>query len=175
VDLPALTERDGATATPAQPNVAVPTPLPNSISTWGKPYTVLLVEDDDAVRGLAQNILEEQGLTVLTAEDGPTALMICRERGSAPLHLLITDVMMPNMTGAELVGEVLAERPGLKVLFMSGYTADEQPWADGSDARWDFVHKPFSPTELTSKVREVLRRTDGKPVGMSNSPPLPHQ
>ena len=134
---------------------------------------MLLVEDDEAVRGLAQSILEDQGLTVLTAEDGPTALAICRDRDVGPLHLLITDVMMPRMSGAELVGQVLAERPGLKVLFMSGYTTDEGPLADGPAARWDFVRKPFTPTELANKVREVLRRTDAMPA--ESAPPMPHQ
>ena len=116
------------------------------------------------MRSLARSILEDQGLTVLTAEDGPAALAVCRDPDAGPLHLLITDVMMPGMTGAELVGEVLAERPGLKVLFMSGYTADEGPFADGPAARWDFVRKPFTPTELANKVREVLRRTDAMPA-----------
>jgi signal transduction histidine kinase len=179
VDLPALASEgrepasgvrrpddsaDGRLRPPGSCSLSEPTPLPNSLSTWGKPYTVLLVEDDDAVRGLAQSILENQGLTVRTASDGPAALAACRERPDDPLHLLITDVVMPRMSGTELAEEVLTEKPGLKVLFMSGYTADEAPGVDGPAARWDFVHKPFTPAELTAKVREVLRRTDTAPV-----------
>ncbi|HVK11836.1 MAG TPA: ATP-binding protein [Gemmataceae bacterium] len=163
VDLPALADRDGAAA-PQRPGLSEPTPVPKTLGAWGKPYTVLLVEDDDAVRGLARSILEDQGLTVWTAEDGPAALAICRDADASPLHLLLTDVMMPGMSGTDLVEEVLAERPELKVLFMSGYTADQGPLDDGPTSRWDFVHKPFTPAELSGKVREVLRRTDVMPA-----------
>jgi two-component system cell cycle sensor histidine kinase/response regulator CckA len=160
IDLPALADRDRPAA---PPGVSEPTPVPPTGGAWGKPYTVLLVEDDEAVRALARGVLEAQGLTVLTAEDGLAALAASRSH-PGPLHLLVTDVEMPNMTGAELAEQARAVRPDLKVLFISGYPPDEGPWADGPAERPDFVRKPFTPTELAAKVREVLRRQDPLPA-----------
>ncbi len=161
IDLPALPDRDRPADGP--PGVSEPTPVPPTGGAWGKPYTVLLVEDDEAVRALARDILEAQGLTVLAAEDGPAALAAGRSH-PGPLHLLVTDVEMPNMTGAELAEQARAVRPDLKVLFISGYPPDEGPWADGPAERPDFVRKPFTPAELAAKVREVLRRQDPLPA-----------
>jgi two-component system cell cycle sensor histidine kinase/response regulator CckA len=188
IDLPALAERDNhPAATPAGepdpppqasdpptgasnplPGPSDPTPLPAPAETWGRPYTLLLAEDDEAIRGLARTALEEQGLTVLTAEDGPAALKVIRGH-EGPLHLLITDVMMPNMTGAELAELARADRPGLKVLYVSGYSADSVPWPDGHPGASDFISKPFTPTELVAKVRRVLRQYDPLPTSSSGS------
>jgi PAS domain S-box-containing protein len=117
--------------------------------------TVLLVEDETAVRDLARDILEMQGYTVLEARDGAEALRVGAERLDA-IALILTDVVMPGMSGYELVQRLAPLRPGVKVLYMSGYTTDPIVH-DGVLARGvAFLKKPFSADELARKVREVL-------------------
>jgi PAS domain S-box-containing protein len=141
---------------PAAPSVTMRTPHPQALATWGKPYTVLLVEDDDSVRSLARSILEAYGLTVWAANDGADALAWLA-RHPEPLHLLITDANLPHLSGEELADRVRAERPGVRVLCMSGYDARDLPWmaTRGDDA--EFIRKPFTPSELAEKVRGVLQ------------------
>ena len=117
--------------------------------------TVLLVEDDQMVRALAQVILERNGYTVLAAKNGNDALRMAQE-GIQAIHLLLTDTIMPGMNGPELAQQVLAVRPAIKVLYMSGYTDK----AFTSTAAWEsgtaFLQKPFTPQSLGRKVRETL-------------------
>jgi len=116
--------------------------------------TVLLVEDEPAVRELVRKVLQRQGYTVLVAADGAEAIRLAETRRE-PIQLLLTDVIMPEMSGRELAERLIAARPGLRVLFISGYTEDIM--ASGlPDARVDLLEKPFSPTVLARKVREVL-------------------
>jgi two-component system, cell cycle sensor histidine kinase and response regulator CckA len=117
--------------------------------------TILLVEDEEMVRGLAQAILALNGYTVLAAKSVTDALRFAQEE-LQPIHLLLTDTIMPGMNGPELAQQVLAMRPAMKVLFMSGYTdkvlSSTTAWEPGTA----FLQKPFTPQTLGDKVREIL-------------------
>lgn len=116
--------------------------------------TILLVEDESVVRRLASRVLTRSGYTVVEAASGPEALDRFEELGR--VDLLVTDMVMPDMGGRE-VAEILAGRqPDIRVVYMSGYTADEIFRQALPSARNRFLQKPFAPDDLTSKVREVL-------------------
>jgi two-component system, cell cycle sensor histidine kinase and response regulator CckA len=117
--------------------------------------TILLVEDEAEVRAAVLESLEMRGYTVLKARHGREALQICR-RHEGPIHLLLTDVMMPQMTGPELAQRVAPLRPAVKVLYMSGYTSDALTQRQVVDLGTTFLQKPFTPDALARKVREVL-------------------
>ena len=117
--------------------------------------TVLLAEDSAAVRSIARQILERNGYTVLEAPNGKAALDIGRRRTSR-IDLLLTDVVMPEMSGRQLAEEFSAGQPGAKVIFMSGYTDDAVVRHGVVSAGVDYLQKPFSPDTLLRKVREVL-------------------
>ncbi|MBI3408624.1 MAG: PAS domain S-box protein [Planctomycetes bacterium] len=117
--------------------------------------TVLIVEDEDVVRKLARHILELHGYQVLEATNGPEALNIV-ETSVGPIDLMITDVVMPGMSGQQLAEIVLPRRPKLKVLYMSGYLDVAIVRGGGGDATDIFLQKPFSTPSLTRKVRDVL-------------------
>ena len=117
--------------------------------------TVLLVEDEPAVRGLVHETLRLHGYTVLEARHGIEALL-SSTRYVGPIHLLLTDVVMPQMSGPEVAEKLLTVRPGIKVLYMSGYP-DHPVFDQGGVSReTGFLPKPFSPHVLVQKVREVL-------------------
>jgi two-component system cell cycle sensor histidine kinase/response regulator CckA len=124
--------------------------------------TVLVVEDEDSVRELVRQILEEHGHPVLTARHGRDALLIA-ERYERPIDLLVTDVVMPEMGGSELVERLGARRPNLKVLYISGYTNDEVLRRGVQGGTANFLHKPFTSTELMGRVRQVL---EGAPAAI---------
>jgi len=117
---------------------------------------VLLVEDEGDVRDLAREILEGLGYTVLTAGSPEDALEIGRQRRE-PIHLLLTDVIMPGMSGRVLADRLRAARPDLRVLYTSGYTDDAIDRHGVLDAGMAFLQKPFTPEALARKVGEVLR------------------
>jgi CheY-like chemotaxis protein len=117
--------------------------------------TVLLVEDSAAVRSIARQILERNGYTVLEAPNGRAALAIGRNR-TRPIHLLLTDVVMPEMNGRQLAEEFSRVRTDAHVIFMSGYTDDAVVRHGVVSAGVDYLQKPFSPDALLRKVREVL-------------------
>jgi len=117
--------------------------------------TILLVEDEENVRTLVAGILESRGYAVLKAQNGAEALRIFREQGDA-IQLMITDVVMPQMGGAELAGHLATLRPQLKLLYMSGYTDDAIVHHGVLEAGKAFLQKPFTPEALARKVREVL-------------------
>jgi CheY-like chemotaxis protein len=119
--------------------------------------TILLAEDQDEVRGLARAALESHGYTVLEARHGKEALRLC-EQHPGPIHLLITDLVMPQMGGRELVEQAGPRRPGLKVLYLSGYTDDAVLRHDLGEPGMMFLQKPFTPLSLARKVREALDR-----------------
>ena len=124
--------------------------------------TILLVEDETVVRQLVAEILESNGYAVLQAADGPSALELLR-RHSDPVELLITDVVMPGMSGPEVAGAVAAMRPGTQVLYISGYTDSAIGHHGVLEPGIAFLQKPFSADELTRKVRGVL---DGAAVSV---------
>jgi len=117
--------------------------------------TVLLVEDEPAILELTIEVLERQGYTVLDAGSPGEALRLARDHDGA-IHLLVTDVVMPAMNGLDLVAQVAAIRPGIKSLFMSGYTADILAERGVLEADVHFIPKPFSRRDLAVKVRRVL-------------------
>jgi two-component system cell cycle sensor histidine kinase/response regulator CckA len=116
--------------------------------------TVLLVEDEAAVRNLVRAVLERKGYVVLVAPDGAAALDLV-DKHTGVIHVLLTDIVMPRMSGRDLAPAVRARRPSIKVIFMSGYTADV-PTELGTEGGPVFLSKPFNEYALTSKLREVL-------------------
>ncbi len=141
--------RIAASAEPQPPPLAV-----GNLPRGGE--TVLLAEDDPAVRALAARVLREQGYTLLEAADGEAALRLAYAHTGAPIHLLLTDLVMPHMNGKALRQQLNLQWPDMKTLFISGYADDaivQHGWLEQSMA---FLHKPFSPTALARKVREVL-------------------
>jgi len=133
---------------------AVPRPGPDPVVVGGD-ETVLVVEDDEALRRLAARVLSEVGYTVLTAGDAEEALLRA-EAHEGPLHLLLTDVVMPGPSGPELALQILANRPKTKVLYTSGYTGDPVVGDAIRDGFAAFIAKPYSPTELAREVRRAL-------------------
>jgi two-component system cell cycle sensor histidine kinase/response regulator CckA len=133
--------------------------LPSAQSAAGESVhgheTVLLVEDDEQVRSLAQSVLERSGFRVIAACGGEEALTAQRSF-SEPIQLLLTDVVMPRMSGRQLAEKLCVERPRMKVLFMSGYTDDKVMQHGVFDSGIQFLHKPLTPDGLARKVREVL-------------------
>jgi CheY-like chemotaxis protein len=123
--------------------------------------TILLVEDEEAVRALSKHVLTGCGYRVLEAGDGRAALEVSREH-LAGIDLLLTDVIMPHLSGPEVAALLVGRHPGLKVLYCSGYTDDAVVRHGVHDMEVAFLQKPFSPSELACKVREVL---DLPPVG----------
>jgi two-component system, cell cycle sensor histidine kinase and response regulator CckA len=116
--------------------------------------TVLLVEDDEAVRNLARKRLEALGYTVLAASGGGDAIDLAASVG--PIHLLVTDVVLPGMSGRELATRLVAARPGLRVLYTSGYTDEAVVHHGVLDPGIAFLQKPFMPAALARKVRDAL-------------------
>jgi CheY-like chemotaxis protein len=117
--------------------------------------TILVVEDEEGVRSMVRLALASAGYKVLESADGESALLICADHGE-PIHLLITDVVMPKMSGPLVADKVATLRPGIKVLYMSGYTDDAVVHYGVLRQEMPFIQKPFSPIALRKKVREVL-------------------
>jgi two-component system, cell cycle sensor histidine kinase and response regulator CckA len=117
--------------------------------------TVLLVEDEDSLRTLTRNLLRMSGYDVLEARDGMEATRLATQF-SEPIHLLLTDVVMPKISGRELAEELTRIRPGMKVLYMSGYTGQHFTGRGRLEDGSQFLQKPFSRDVLARKVREVL-------------------
>jgi PAS domain S-box-containing protein len=117
--------------------------------------TILLVEDEPGLRALARRILERQGYSVLASANGREALEAASTHG-APLHLVLTDVVMPEMNGRAMVERLRAERPELAVVYMSGYTDDDAVLRGALEPEASYIQKPFAPAELLRVVRETL-------------------
>jgi nitrogen-specific signal transduction histidine kinase/CheY-like chemotaxis protein len=117
--------------------------------------TILVVEDQDSVRGFLRNLLRLYGYDVLEASGGSEAIAICEEH-AGKIDLLVTDVVMPGMSGRELAERIGAEQPAIKVLLISGYTDDPSIQTGGAQGGLAFLQKPFSPITLTQRIREVL-------------------
>jgi PAS domain S-box-containing protein len=141
------------------PSAQAPTATSGSAASSGPVLqgseTVLLVEDEAAVRALARTALKQRGYRVLEAADGADALRIAAEFAE-PIHLLATDVVMPHMSGRELAERLVPLRPALRVLFLSGYMDDAIVRHGLLESTAAFLHKPYTPQALAAKVREVL-------------------
>jgi two-component system, cell cycle sensor histidine kinase and response regulator CckA len=134
-------------------------PAPRSFSglkpTARGTETILLVEDEDAVRSLVRVALQQAGYTVLEANRGIEAIRLAQEH-QGPVHLLITDVVMPEMGGRQLVEQLAPLKPDLNVLYLSGYTDDAVVRHGVLQADVAFLQKPFTMAALTNKVRQLL-------------------
>jgi PAS domain S-box-containing protein len=117
--------------------------------------TILVVEDEEAVRSLVRIALVSGGYQVLETPDAEGALVTCAHH-AGPIHLLLTDVVMPQMSGPVVASKVAALRPGIRVLYMSGYTDDAVVRHGVLTQEMPFIQKPFSPAALRKKIREVL-------------------
>ena len=117
--------------------------------------TILIVEDQDPVRKLMTRILTAKGYTVLQARNGQEALEKT-EQQEGPIHMVVTDVVMPEMGGREFVARVKTVCPYAKVLYVSGYPFDSLAEEGSINPAAPFLRKPFNPTELTSMVRQEL-------------------
>jgi hypothetical protein len=132
--------------------------------------TVLVVEDEPAVACFAARALGDAGYTVLVAGGSEEALRIGADHGGV-IHLLLTDVVMPGLDGREVAALVTGLRPGIRVLFMSGYTDDILGGHGVLDAEIAFLSKPFHPAALCAKVREVLDRDRRPRLALPSSVP----
>ncbi len=131
-------------------------PMPGRHAEAPRGYeTVLLAEDEESVRRLAKIGLETQGYTVLEARSGREAIAASQSH-DGPLHVLVTDVVMPDFGGREIADRIRALRPGIRVLYTSGYTDDALMRKGVSDDTDAFLQKPFTPQTLASKIRAVL-------------------
>jgi CheY-like chemotaxis protein len=117
--------------------------------------TVLLVEDEESVRALSRYVLRDCGYAVLDASDGAEAVRLC-EHEHGPIHLLVSDVVMPGLGGRRLAERLSLLRPEMRVLYLSGYSDDAVIRHGVLEAEVNFLHKPFSVGALARKVREVL-------------------
>jgi two-component system, cell cycle sensor histidine kinase and response regulator CckA len=127
-----------------------------------KNETILIAEDEDAVRRFCSNVLSDLGYTILEAKDGTEAVRVS-ERHRDKIDLLVADIMMPGLNGRELADKLLKSRTELKVIFISGYTNNVIVNRGILEPGIAFIQKPFTPKILAVRVREVLDRTNGSP------------
>ena len=151
-------------------------PTPSKASSNNEPTpaqhkTVLLVEDEDFVRNVTREVLELSGYHVLEAIDADTGLDLYRENIDI-VDLLLTDVVMPGINGREFANQLLALRPDLKIIFMSGYTDNAVVRESFSDPRLNYLQKPFTLDALTEKVEQVLDLPKHQPAPCETPAPF---
>ena len=153
------------------PRVDDPPELPvtnsDAVAVLGGRETLLLVEDEEDLRDLVAEFLRDNGYTVLEAKDGLEGLEMGK-RHTGPIGLLITDLVMPRMGGAELAEQLAIVRPGLRVVYLSGYSQPSHLPRDGQDARGTMLEKPVSMDLLARKIREILKTPDETPESLLN-------
>jgi CheY-like chemotaxis protein len=140
------------------PRIATPADIAPAAAKSGPgrgTETILVVEDEPAVLTLSCRALEAQGYVVLAASDPAAALRVVERHGGI-IQLLLTDVVMPGLSGRDLADQLAARRPGIRVLYMSGYPGDAVVQHGELPAGSAFLQKPFSPDGLARKVRDVL-------------------
>jgi CheY-like chemotaxis protein len=137
--------------TDAAPSVTAPAPVAEARGS----ETILLAEDDDQVRHLASTVLQQRGYRVLQASNGGEALLLCEQHEGA-IELLITDVVMPRMSGRHLAERLAPLRPAMKVLYMTGYTDDAILRHGVAQTETALLQKPFTADELARRVRAAL-------------------
>ena len=148
---------------PRVEKIAQATPRPRAlIDVPSGDETILLVEDDESVRDLARNVLQSHGYTIIEARNGQEALSVAKHH-PGPIHLLLTDVVMPGISGEQLAKQLTQARPDLKTLFMSGYTNNTIMHRGVLEPGIAFLQKPFSPTDLAGQVRQVLDTSQQTP------------
>jgi DNA-binding response OmpR family regulator len=158
---------EGATFSIYLPRIPGGSPVPDAFPRHARgrgSETILVVEDHEGVRGLIVGALALSGFHVLQASGGADALLLARQH-PGPIHMLLTDVIMPGMTGKDVSMQLLAQRPGTKVLFISGYSGELIAHRGILDAGVDYLPKPFTPDSLVAKVREVLGSGRAKDQG----------
>jgi PAS domain S-box-containing protein len=128
---------------------------PGPVTLPGGSETILLVEDQGAVRAFARHVLLAGGYTVLEARDGEEALRVAQQC-HGPIHLLVTDVVLPGMSGPRLAEQLARDRPELRALFVSGYADEASTRCGASEVGPAFLQKPYNPVRLARKVRQVL-------------------
>lgn len=126
-----------------------------SVETCERKQTILFVDDEEPLQQVIQEILGRRGYHVLVAGDGPQAIAASKDF-SGPIHLLLTDVVMPRMHGWEVVRSLSIQRPAIKVLYMSGYSESILFERHSPTSGQYFLQKPFLPDILVDKIREVL-------------------
>lgn len=119
------------------------------------PETILLVDDEALLRRLVRRILQMNGYTVLEASGGMDAIQLCQQH-EGPIHLLVTDVLMPGMNGQDLAERMMALRPHARVLYMSGCIDSALITLSDRKTEIAFIQKPFTPDALARKVRAIL-------------------
>ena len=130
--------------------------------------TVLLVEDEETVRRIAERVLTRGGYTVLTAGEGAEAVALSRQH-SGVIQVLVTDLVMPRMNGSDLAQRLMAERPGLRVLFISGYDRDAARSQGPMETGTDFIEKPFSPELLLERVGRLMEQVAARGVAVESN------
>ena len=149
-----------------EPLDAAPLPIPAGLRPRGT-ETLLVVEDDSAVRHLARAVLEAEGYVVLSASNGQDGLHVARDHKGSPIRLVITDVIMPQMGGKAMAEWLKTAYPDLKILFTSGYTDDSIAQRGAAEAGVQFLPKPYPPATLARTVREML---DTAPKSRNETP-----
>jgi CheY-like chemotaxis protein len=145
-----------------------PDPTPVTVAAIIGSETILVVEDDEGVRQLVSAVLKRGGYEVLLAHEGNEALRICAEHESK-VGLILTDLVMPGMSGPALLKSLRNIDPGIRVLCMSGYSSDALAGHGTPDPRIPFIHKPFTAPDLILKIREVLKSDAGHSTTMDAS------
>jgi two-component system cell cycle sensor histidine kinase/response regulator CckA len=141
---------------PRIPGAAVAAAAPAPVTTRRGTETVLVVEDDPQVRDVTVRSLRAGGYVVLAARDGREALDLVGAREQGPLHLLVTDVVMPGLDGRAVADELRRHRPGLRVLYVSGHAEEAIVRRGVLEPGIEFLPKPFTASSLLARVRAVL-------------------
>jgi two-component system cell cycle sensor histidine kinase/response regulator CckA len=142
---------------PSTTKPAKPSRAPSAVGSLDGRETILLVEDEEVLRRLISTALRDYGYTVIEASNGSEALEKAKQHPE-PIHLLLTDVVMPGMNGSDLAARLLSDRPGTAVLFTSGYPSDMIVRHGVADGIADYIEKPYALTDLARLIRELLSR-----------------